>query len=526
METLFNRKLVPFVICTETLAAGINLPARSVVLSTLLKGKHGDKKLIPSSVAHQIFGRAGRPQFDKQGYVYVAAHEDDARIVKWKKKYDQIDPNSKDPGIMRARKDLERKRPTRRKTEQYWSQGQFKQLIEAGPAKLFSRSMIPYSVLIYLLTKFGTLDAVRGFLAKRFNTPERIHGFHDRLSYMLANLEVLGYVAHVELVAPDANTPPALPDARGRVDEGARGQPGPALSLSAADESREEDPLAAVTQKWRLAHHITLNERIHKLLNFRSLDPLYGAFLVEMLNYSNYEEKLLTLESCARVPPAILRSVRVPETVAPGPLQTQVLEPQLVQLGILIAHGPVAGDASESSEGVEREGEGESGRAGENELETNALQEPRASARAVSPTRMNAAVRYTLAQPDVFDEYGDELEPLPPTLPDLLRLSFGAQLAAPEEIYVQPKWIAGGVMEAGGDFTSSCALRELIKQEGIVLRHLLRLVILAGEFQTLSGDPEYARISEAATAACQHVEPHYTKRFLQQAEAERKAAGV
>ncbi len=38
VEDLFQRKLLGVVICTETLASGINLPARSVVLSSLVKG--------------------------------------------------------------------------------------------------------------------------------------------------------------------------------------------------------------------------------------------------------------------------------------------------------------------------------------------------------------------------------------------------------------------------------------------------------------------------------------------------------
>ncbi|MGB4258488.1 MAG: DEAD/DEAH box helicase, partial [Phycisphaerae bacterium] len=282
VEELFNRKLVPFVICTETLAAGINLPARSVVLSTLLKGKRGEKKLVPSSIAHQIFGRAGRPQFDKQGYVFVLAHEDDARLVKWKRKYEQLG-DSKDPGILRIKKELERKKPTRRKTEQYWSEGQFKQLIEAGPAKLFSRSMIPYSVLIYLLTKMGTLQAARSFLSRRFNTAERIASFQEQLDFMINNLAGLGYL------------------------------------------TRSED-----------GDQVTLHDSIHKLLNFRSIDPLYGAFLTEQLVYSNFEEKVLALESVLEVPPTIVRKVRIPE-LPPGPLQTQVLEPMLVQMGALVA---------------------------------------------------------------------------------------------------------------------------------------------------------------------------------------------
>ena len=38
VEDLFQQKLLSVCICTETLAAGINLPARTVVVPTLLKG--------------------------------------------------------------------------------------------------------------------------------------------------------------------------------------------------------------------------------------------------------------------------------------------------------------------------------------------------------------------------------------------------------------------------------------------------------------------------------------------------------
>src|SRR3954469_763305 len=71
VERLFQDKLLPICVCTETLAAGINLPARSVVLSTLVKGPKDRKKVIDASSAHQMFGRAGRPQYDKEGYVFA-----------------------------------------------------------------------------------------------------------------------------------------------------------------------------------------------------------------------------------------------------------------------------------------------------------------------------------------------------------------------------------------------------------------------------------------------------------------------
>jgi superfamily II DNA/RNA helicase len=421
VEDLFERKLVPFVCCTETLAAGINLPARSVVLTSLLKGPHGEQKVIPASSAHQMFGRAGRPQFDTQGYVIAVAHDDDVKINKWRKKYEQIPAQTKDPGLLRMRKELERKRPTRRKTEQYWSEGQFKTLIAAGPARLSSRAMIPYQVLIFLLTRTGTLHEVRDFLSKRFNSPERIEKFQKQLDFMLDNLQGLGYL------------------------------------------KRSAD-----------GDHVTLDASINKLLNFRSVDPLFGAFVAEQLNYGNFDEKLLALESVLQMPPAILRKVRIPEDLPKGPLQTEFLEPRLRQMGVL------------SSE---------------------AEAEP-------------AAERKPWRYRDPWDE--DEVE-RPPTFPEMLATLYEAQLAAPEPMPVQPKWIAGGAFQFECEFFKFVRSRDLIKQEGLILRHLLRLVILAGEFQVLTADPEYGRMCELATQCCQRVDASYTARFLEEAENMRKS---
>ncbi len=68
--------------------------------------------------------------------------------------------------------------------------------------------------------------------------------------------------------------------------------------------------------------------------------------------------------------------------------------------------------------------------------------------------------------------------------------------------------------------------KNLIKQEGLVLRHLLRLVILSGEFFTRTQDPDYQRIAEQATHCCRVVDPRYTDRFLADAEAAKKLIQV
>ncbi len=417
VESLFIRKLVPFCICTETLAAGVNLPARSVVLTTLIKGPPRDKKLIPPSSAHQMFGRAGRPQFDTQGYVYAVAHDDDVKIEKWRRKYDQIDPKSKDPGIMRARKDLERKKPSRRSTEQYWSEGQFKQLIAAGPAKLTSRSMIPYSVLIFLLTRTHTLRSVRDFLEKRFTGLGVIEKFNQQLDYMIDNLAALGYL------------------------------------------TRSED-----------GEHITLDASIYRLPNYRSVDPLYGEFLCGELNYASFDEKLIALESVLEVPPRIARAVDLPDR-PPGPLQSERIEPLLVQLGVTVAQPSAAEDEEEG-----------------------------------------------------YDDFWAEPAERPPTFPEMLKLAFDAKLPAPEPVPVQPKWIAGGAFELDCEFFKFVRNRNLIKQEGLILRHLLRLAVLAGEFVQRTEDPDYQQIGELATKTCKRVDPSYTDRFLSQAAEFRNAA--
>ncbi|MEO8271336.1 MAG: DEAD/DEAH box helicase, partial [Aureliella sp.] len=109
VEELFQQKLLSVTVCTETLSAGINLPARSIVLPTILKGPKDKRKPIETASAMQIFGRAGRPQFDSEGYVYVLAHEDDVKLLRWKVKYDQIPEDTKDPGLMKAKKALKKK---------------------------------------------------------------------------------------------------------------------------------------------------------------------------------------------------------------------------------------------------------------------------------------------------------------------------------------------------------------------------------------------------------------------------------
>ncbi len=72
------------------------------------------------------------------------------------------------------------------------------------------------------------------------------------------------------------------------------------------------------------------------------------------------------------------------------------------------------------------------------------------------------------------------------------------------------------------DFPAFVASRSLQKNEGVIFRHLLRLVILAGEFRSLTDDPSYEEICGRVTTACSQVDPNYTERFLASEEESNK----
>lgn len=69
VEELFQEGLVKVVFATETLAAGINMPARTTVISAISKRTDDGHRMLRASEFLQMAGRAGRRGMDEQGYV-------------------------------------------------------------------------------------------------------------------------------------------------------------------------------------------------------------------------------------------------------------------------------------------------------------------------------------------------------------------------------------------------------------------------------------------------------------------------
>ena len=75
VEELFQRKLLKIVYATETLALGINMPARTVVLERLDKFNGETRAPITPGEFTQLTGRAGRRGIDVEGHAIVQWRE-------------------------------------------------------------------------------------------------------------------------------------------------------------------------------------------------------------------------------------------------------------------------------------------------------------------------------------------------------------------------------------------------------------------------------------------------------------------
>ena len=471
VEELFQRKLLSVATCTETLAAGINLPARSVVVPTIMKGPPGKKKQLDPSSAHQIFGRAGRPQYDKEGHVFVLAHEDDVKIARWHEKYDQIPENTKDPGLMKAKKALKKKMPTRRSGEQYWNEAQFNKLCAAPPGNLHSRGHLPWRLLAYMLDASPEVEPIRRLVSKRLMAPKHLDAAQKELDRMLLILWRAGYVT----LEPHPPTEQQLAELQAAA---AQEKAAAAERLDFSFGFSEKKPEAVEPPAYRpiLAHP---TENLSKLLLFRGIHPLYAIFLVNQLGAADRNERIQAMESVLELPGSVAHYVRVPrqDELPPGPLATLRLDPQLLQLGLATPE--------ELSDQVRREEEDKLGRRPYEEERVWVL-----------------------------------------NLADKLRRLFDYDFAGVRDLRTSPVWAAGELLQFGGDFNKYVTSKALQKQEGMIFRHALRLILLVNEFKQLcppdATEEEWrgdlSDIASQLAETCRRVDPASTDKALEEAE--------
>ncbi|MBN1896392.1 MAG: DEAD/DEAH box helicase [Candidatus Aenigmarchaeota archaeon] len=85
IEDAFRKGLIKVISATPTLAAGVNLPAYRVVIRDFKRfaGFRGGMDYIPVLEIQQMCGRAGRPQYDKEGEAILIARDESEAKKFW-----------------------------------------------------------------------------------------------------------------------------------------------------------------------------------------------------------------------------------------------------------------------------------------------------------------------------------------------------------------------------------------------------------------------------------------------------------
>ena len=81
IEDAFKDRKLHCLCATPTLAAGVNLPARRVLVRDLKRYEDGMSRFLPVMEVRQMLGRAGRPRYDPIGEAWIACKGGDPREV-------------------------------------------------------------------------------------------------------------------------------------------------------------------------------------------------------------------------------------------------------------------------------------------------------------------------------------------------------------------------------------------------------------------------------------------------------------
>ena len=229
--------------------------------------------------------------------------------------------------------------------------------------------------------------------------------------------------------------------------------------------------------------HALPTDRLADLMKFRGTNPLYALFLLQHLGIADRSERLQVFESLLELPPSIGQSVRVPkrDELPNGPLSMERLDPMLLTMGLATVDELVP--KTEEEEEAERE------------------------------------------QRRHFAGWMEERTYVIPLAEKLRRLF---EFEYPKvDLRIFPVWSAGEiVINFHGDFNKYVVSKGMQKQEGIIFRHLLRLILLLDEFLGVvpkDGSPDtwkadLTEMKEILLMCCTKVDPRSTQEILEHAK--------
>ncbi|GGL44839.1 DUF3516 domain-containing protein [Phycicoccus endophyticus] len=187
VETLAQAGLLAVICGTDTLGVGINVPIRTVLLTSLTKYDGRRQRVLRAREFHQIAGRAGRAGFDTLGHVVVEAPE-------------HVIENAK--ALAKAGEDPKRQRKVVRKKPPEgtlsYTEATYERLVGAPPEPLRPRMRVTHAMVLGVLDQWeGQQDALYTLVLDNHEDDER------RARLLERAVQVVGSLLSAGVLEPD-----------------------------------------------------------------------------------------------------------------------------------------------------------------------------------------------------------------------------------------------------------------------------------------------------------------------------------
>ncbi|MDN4491896.1 DUF3516 domain-containing protein [Demequina sp. SYSU T00068] len=195
VERLTQQGLLKVVCGTDTLGVGINVPIRTVLLTSLVKYDGSRMRHLTAREYHQIAGRAGRAGYDTQGEVIVMAPD---HVIENRRALEKAGDDEK-----KRRKIVRKKAPAGHVN---WTDATFERLRDADPEPLTSSFAVTHAMVLNILAREGDpVEAMSRLLAAVHETPAQRSAHGRQALRIYRSLRVAGVVERVQV--DDASRP-------------------------------------------------------------------------------------------------------------------------------------------------------------------------------------------------------------------------------------------------------------------------------------------------------------------------------
>jgi superfamily II RNA helicase len=191
VETLAQAGLLKVVCGTDTLGVGINVPIRTVLITSLSKFDGTRVRHLTAREFHQVAGRAGRAGFDTAGTVVVQAPDHDVENERLRRKAGDDEKKLK--------RIVKKKAPDGFVS---WGEPTFDRLVAAEPEPLTSSFRVSHAMLLNVIARPGDPFTAMRHLLEENDEPRAAQLRHIRHAIAIARALLSGGV--VERVDPQS----------------------------------------------------------------------------------------------------------------------------------------------------------------------------------------------------------------------------------------------------------------------------------------------------------------------------------